>query len=282
MQKFLSFHDFLYESENTLISADKAPERLKDSRGMYVTKTPKVIYLNKGTMLSEKTKNLLLSETKESNLYLINPSSWLIAFFKQQERDSILSKGTKTDLERISVPLKDYKGSELEKIGDSKDFEYVNVQIVSFKEFNIYRVEVYGLEKYITSPSQYSKYALDTTVFYFINKQNGKFSGNLKGYSDAFGLSKSDNEEKGPKASWAIITAKNAYRTSDAYYTWARNDGHDEPIQDVKDFKKSLNRIAERFGDKKFIHHVSSFKIYYDKDKFIADFKKLSGSNPSI
>ena len=278
MEKFLSFHNFLNESENTVISADKAPMRIKDSTGTYYTKTPKVIYLNKGSMLSDNTKKFLLPKLKENDLYLINPSLWLKTYFKSEERDIVFSVGDKNNLETHRCFLKNYKGSDLEKIGNSKDFEYVNVQILPFKEFNIYKVKVYGLEKWITSPSEYSAMYLDTKTIYFINKQNAKFSGNVKSFSDAFGLSKP--EEK--KESWAILIAKNDYRESDVYYSWVRNDGYDEPIADVKDFRKTLKRMAEIFGDKKFHSHSSSFKIYYDKNKFISDYKKLSGNMPAI
>ena len=117
--------------------------------------------------------------------------------------------------------------------------------------------------------------------FWFITKKDAKFKDNLKSLSRAFGLS--PEEETGPKPSWAILIAKNPYRASDVHYSWMRNDGADGPILDTSEFRKVAKRGAERLAERSFYEYgPRTYKIYTDRDKFVEEFKKLSGSEPKL
>ena len=280
MKHLKLFEEFKYLKENevSLESIDKAPERLKDTRGMYATKPPKAIYLKTITKFGEKVLNFVKTQMGDRDLFLFSDNQWLDSYMKAKGEE-VFSKGDPKALERSSATAADLQKNEIiSRIGSSKDLEYVKIDKLAFKEFNIYKVEAYGLDKY---NSYGVHYQLGVYHFWFITKKDAKFKDNVKSLSRAFGLS--SEEETGPKPSWAILIAKNPYRSSDAHYSWMRNDGADEPIVDSSEFRKIAKRGAERLAQRSFYEYApGTFKIYTNRDKFVEDYKKLSGFEPKL
>lgn len=86
---------------------------------------------------------------------------------------------------------------------------------------------------------------------------------------------------KSIKESWAIISTSGG---SIKYYGWLRNDGLDDPVMDSAVFRKRAERAAEDLSAIRYNIHSGGQveKIYTDKDKFIADYKKLAKSTPKL
>jgi hypothetical protein len=276
-----NFKDWnLNEAETAIESVDKAPDRLKDTRG-YATKPPKVVYLKNLSKFGEKVLNFTKTETKEKELFALTSSVWL-GLYMEQKGEEVFKKGDIKDpaLVYASSSASDLQKNEiLTKIGDSKDLDYIEIHKLAFKEFNIYKVKAYGYEK---TSSYGVYYSLNFHRYWFITKKDALLSGNAKARDIMFGLADPE-EEKGPTPSWAILTVSNPYRSSDKSYGWARNDGHDDPIASSKDFKKMAQRMANSMAQRQYVNWSDgSVKIYTNKDKFIADFQKLNGSTPKL
>lgn len=234
MKKLKTYIDFINESEVKLPSVDSTPDRIKDgmrwNKPVYYTKPEKIVYLKTIKSEDKQILNSVKTMTKETDLYLINPSSWLSSYMRTNgEKDDKLSS-------------------------------------LKFKEFNIYSFD----------PSTESGYK---STRWFVTKQDAYLKGNLDRLSRKFGLLPPE-EEKGPRESWAILSAKMGRYD---HYSWMRNDGVNDEILEPKDFKKVALRGADRLADRNFHQHAGgNAKIYYDKTKFIADFEKLSGNKPNL
>ena len=277
-----NFKDWsLNESESPIESVDKAPDRVKDSRGGYASKPPKVVYLKNLSKFGEKVLDFTKNEVKEKQLFPLTDNIWLRVYMGQKGEE-VFKKGDAKDPSLVysSSKAADLKDNEiLTKIGDSKDLDFIEITKLAFKEFNIYRVTAYGVEK---TSSYGVYYSLSKHTYWFINAKDALLSGNAKARDIKFGLAEPE-EEQGPKHSWALLSASNPYRSSDVYYGWIRNDGYDEEITDPKTFKARANRAADNLAGRHFREHGGgNAKIYTNKEKFIADFKKLNGSEPKL
>jgi len=91
-----------------------------------------------------------------------------------------------------------------------------------------------------------------------------------------------DSKNKSKEA-WAILSAVNPHGRNDTEYSWMANDGERGPIEPVNVFKKKAARAADNFANKKFRENIGgSAKVFTDKDKFTAEYKKLTGRTPSV
>lgn len=90
-----------------------------------------------------------------------------------------------------------------------------------------------------------------------------------------------EDRKNRPLPSWAIIKASMSGHTE---YGWVRNDGESEPIAPKNVFKKRAEAAANKLADDNWREHVGGevVKIYTDKDKFIKDYKKLTGKSPKL
>lgn len=93
------------------------------------------------------------------------------------------------------------------------------------------------------------------------------------------------NEAATEEIFYAILIVQNAYASGNRgkEYGWVSNY-QDEPTTRA-DFAKLAKRAAARLQEKYFVDTVRNggqTKVYTDRDKFIADFKKLTGNSPKF
>lgn len=243
-----TFNEFINESSTEKPkSVDLASDRIKDGerwgKPIYHTKPPKVVYLKKGAKNDAKISEYLKTTYSEKALYVINPSLWIKAYMRQNGENLI------------------------ESVVSHDSIEYKEIQKLTFKEFNVYCINAKMANEEYHNTS------------WFITKQDAMLKGNLQKFASRFGLT-APEEEKGPKESWAIISAKMGRYE---HYGWLSNDGSSDSIMEPKDFKRAALRSADRLADKHFYQHVGgNAKIYYNKEKFASDFEKLSGNKPNL
>jgi hypothetical protein len=181
MKHFKLFEEF----QTSLKSVDKAPERVKGSRGENVVRPPKAVYAKTLSKFGEKVLNFVKSEMKESSLFPIQDNLWLYYYMKSNGK-KVFSKGDTKDLEIATSTPSFLKSNEvISRIGSSKDLDYVEIHRLAFKEFNVYKVDAYGLDKY----NDYGvRHTLSIRTFWFITAKDARYKDNLKKLNQKFGL----------------------------------------------------------------------------------------------
>lgn len=274
----------LFESiGKDLPSIFEIPVNIKDkesSRQVVSTRPPKLNY----TAVKPKTCALLAKNILEKYLgspgFLLARNGWVSEVIKKAEvvesKDSEHVGGTyKTriildgkEYGYLSAYNKDLKNPDdtsaalINKIGNSLDGDFYEIKAFETKEISFYEVKVLGknIEDGYTS--------ITIRSFVFTNVNNFVF--------------REPEVEEEPDVAWAILIAKNVYRSNDIEYGWRPNDGSDDEILPLAQFKKQANKAAERLGNKHWREFTSSIKVYRDLEKFMSDFKKLSGSNANV
>ena len=105
-------------------------------------------------------------------------------------------------------------------------------------------------------------------------KAHDAFSGNWITVEDSKNRSKD---------SWAILSAVNPYGRNHTEYGFISNDGSKGSVVPLNVFKQRAKKAADDMAGKYFKEHIGgSAKIYTDKEKFIADYKKLTGRTPNV
>jgi len=181
MKHFKLFEEF----QTSLKSVDKAPERVRGYRGEYVVRPSKAIYAKTLSKFGEKVLSFVKSEMKESALFPIHDNQWL-KHYMESEGETVFSKGDKKALEIASSSPGGLKSNEIiSRIGSSKDLDYVEIHRLAFKEFNVYKVDAYGLDKY----NDYGvRHTLSIRTFWFITAKDARYKDNLKKLNQKFGL----------------------------------------------------------------------------------------------
>lgn len=272
----------LFESVGKdLPSIFEIPVNIKDkesSRQVVSTRPPKLNY----SVVKPKTCALLAKNILEkylgSQCFLLARNGWVSEVIKKAE--VVESKDSEHVGDEYSIILdgkeygyvstynKNLKNTDhataalINKLGNSLDGDFYEIKAFETKEISFYDVKVLGKNVEDGSTS------ITVRSFVFTNVNNFVF--------------REPEVVEEPDVAWAILIAENVYRSNDKEYGWRSNDGYDDEILPLAQFKKQANKAAERLGDKHWREFTSSIKVYRDLEKFMADFKKLSGSNAKV